>query len=167
MSKKSIENKVAENGNIEVSTTELVGKEDISTTTAVTCLMNPDSTFYCSIKDDGTRSSKVKIYNAVNNPEYVLKEHVNEVLEVVDVAAYPVELVAEETGEIVNCLRTILITKDGGTYAAVSEGVTNSLGRLFSIIGQPSWTDEPVKMKAKLINSKNNNGQVMVLELVE
>ena len=129
-------------------------------------LKNPNGKFFCSIQDDGTRKTKVAIYNAINGADESLGEHINEVLEIVDVVAHPVTLVDEETGEINEVLRTVLIDKNGKAYTAVSEGVTNSLARIFSIIGMPSWKDEPVKMKLKQIKTRNGNNKVNTLELV-
>ena len=108
--------------NGQADTTEVVSITDVASTDLVNTLTNPTASFYCSIMDDGTRASKAKIVNAMNNADEELKEHVNEILEIVDICAYPVTVVSEETGEIMNALRTILIDKDGNNYFATSEG---------------------------------------------
>lgn len=157
--------------------TKSVGIENENTALTVTAdgnaslsiledLKNPNGTFFCSIVDDGTRKSKVAIYNAVNNAEDDLASHINEVLEIVDVAAYPVELTDEVTGEIFTALRTVLIDKTGKAYSATSQGIANSLQRVFSIIGMPSWTAEPVKMKIKQVQTRNGMNKVNIIELV-
>ena len=143
-----------------------VNKADLATTDMMEQLTNPNAQFFCSIADDGTRKSKVAIFNAVNGADESLGDHIGEVLEVVDVVAHPVTLTDEETGEIINSLRTVLITKDGKTYTAVSQGITNALARVFSIVGMPSWKDEPVKMKIKQIKTRNGNNKVNTIELV-
>ena len=150
-------------------TTEIVTVTDIPSTGLVDSLLNPTASFYCSIVDDGTRASKAKIVNAMNNADEELKEHVNEVLEIVDVCAYPVTVVSEETGELMDALRTILIDKDGNNYFATSAGVVNCLQKIFAIIGAPdngAWHDEPVKMKVKRKSTRNGGRQVTTLELV-
>ena len=148
------------------NTNALVIREDIATVNLVEQLKNPMGQFYCSVADDGTRKSKVAIFNAVNGADESLGDHIGEVLEVVDVVAHPVTLTDEETGEIINALRTVLITKDGKTYTAVSQGITNALARVFSIVGMPSWKEEPVKMKIKQIKTRNGNNKVNTIELV-
>ena len=145
---------------------EMMVMQDVASVDLVEQLKNPTGSFFCSIKDDGSRKSKVAIYNAVNGADESIADHIGEVLEVVDVVAYPVTITDEETGEIMEALRTVLVTKDGKAYTAVSQGITNSLSRIFSIVGMPSWKDEPVKMKIKQVKTRNGNNKVNTIELV-
>lgn len=144
----------------------MVARNDVASVDLVEQLKNPAGSFFCSIVDDGSRKSKVSIYNAVNGADEKLANHIGEVLEVVDVVAHPVTLTDEETGEIFEALRTVLVTKDGKAYTAVSQGITNALARIFSIVGMPSWKEEPVKMKIKQIATGNGNNKVNTIELV-
>lgn len=142
---------------------------DVASVDLVEQLKNPNGQFYCSIADDGSRKSKVAIFNAINSADESLGDHIGEVLEVVNVVAHPVELADEETGELITALRTVLVTKDGKTYTAVSQGVTSALSRIFSIIGMPdggAWEKEPVKMKIKQVKTRNGNNKVNTIELV-
>ena len=141
-------------------------ESDLASVDLVEQLKNPTGQFFCSIADDGTRKSKIAIYNAINSADENLADHIGEVIEVVDVVAHPVTLADEQTGEIVEALRTVLVAKDGKTYTAVSQGITNSLQRVFSIVGMPSWKDEPVKMKIKQVKTRNGNNKVNTIELV-
>lgn len=128
-------------------------------------LTNVENSFFCSIKDDGTRASKIKIYNALNTQGEQLSDHINEELEIVDISAHTIMVVDNSTGELTQTLRTVLIAKDGTTYQAVSNGVISSLQKIFAIVGFPSWVDEPVIVKP--VNVKTNNGfKVLTLELV-
>jgi len=149
--------------------TQIVVAQDIATVDLVEQLKNPNGQFYCSIQNDGTRKSAVAIYNAVSSADEQLADHINEVLEVINVVAHPVNLVDEETGEMINCLRTVLVCKDGKAYSATSQGITNSLARIFSIVGMPdggAWEKEPVKMKIKQVKTRNGNNKVNTIELV-
>lgn len=149
--------------------TQLVVAQDVATVDLVEQLKNPGDSFYCSITNDGTRKSAVQIYNAVNSADEQLADHINEVLEVVDVVAHPVTLVDEQSGEVVNALRTILVTKDGKGYSAVSQGITSALSRIFSIVGMPdggAWRKEPVRMKVKQVKTRNGVNKVNTIELV-
>lgn len=145
---------------------EMVVRTDVAAVDLVDQLKNPAGKFFCSIPDDGTRKSKIAIYNAVNGADESIADHIGEVLEVVDVVAYPVTLIDEENGEVIEALRTVLVTKDGKAYTAVSQGITNALARIFSIVGEPSWQDEPVKMKIKQVKTRNGNNKVNTIELV-
>ena len=55
---------------------EVVTVDGVASVDLVQQLNDPGSNFYCSIKDDGTRKSKVAIYNAVNNAQESLNDHI-------------------------------------------------------------------------------------------
>lgn len=155
--------------NIENNKQEVVLAQDVARVDLVEQLKNPNGQFYCSIKDDGSRKTKVAIFNAVNGADDSIADHIGEVIEVVNVVAHPVELLDEVTGEVVNALRTVLIDKNGKTYTAVSQGITNALSKIFSIIGTPedgAWEKEPVKMKIRQVKTRNGNNKVNTIELV-
>ncbi len=147
-----------------------VNKSDLASADMMKLFTDVNDNFYCSMKDDGTRKSKVKIYNAINNTEKSLNDMIGKRLDIIDVVAYPVELVDDETGEIVKTVRTVLIDKKGTGYSAVSAGVTNSLNKIFGIIGTPengAWHDEPVAMEVKQIKTRNGQNKVNTLWLIE
>lgn len=144
-----------------------VNHADLSTVDMLSDLKNPESAFFCSIIDDGTRKSKIAIYNAVNTQDTQLADHIGEVLEIVDVVAHPVRLTDTETGEITDALRTVLIDSKGIKYGAVSAGITSSLQKIFAIVGMPSWVDEPVKMRVKQVKTNNGANKVNTIELVD
>ena len=111
----------------------------------------------------------MKVYNAINGAAEQLSDHLNEVLEMVDVVAHPLQLTNPETGEFNECLRTVMICADGKAYQAVSEGIISSLSKIFSIVGMPTggaWHAEPVKVKPVQVTTSNKR-KVMTLEMVE
>ena len=148
------------------NTNLVVSREDVAEVGMLDDLKNPTTSFFCSIENDGTRASKVAIYNALNSDGESLIDHVGEVLEITDVAAHNVKLMDKETGEITDTLRTVLVSKDGTTYSCVSSGVIESLKKVFAIVGAPSWKDEPVKMVPTEIKTRNGY-RVLTLSLAE
>lgn len=142
---------------------------DVAKVDLVEQLKNPGDNFYCSIKNDGTRKSAIAIFNAINSADDEVANHIGEVLEIVNVVAHPATAVDEETGEVTEYLRTILIDKKGKSYSAGSVGITSALSRIFSLIGTPdnaAWEDDPVKMKIKQVKTKNGQNKVNTIELV-
>lgn len=138
--------------------------EDIANVGMLGSLKNPTTEFFCSINDDGTRASKVAIYNSINNDGEKLIDHCGETLEITDVAAHGVSLADEKTGEINEVLRVVLIATDGTTYSCVSSGVIESLKKIFAIVGVPSWKDEPVKIIPTEVRTKQGR-RVLTLVL--
>lgn len=142
---------------------------DVAAVSILEQFKNPTDQFYCSIVSDGSRKSKVAIFNAINNAEKKIADHINEIIEAVNVVAHPVTLVDDETGEVINALRTVIIDKNGVGYEAVSGGIANALSRIMAIVGEPTqgaWEKEPVKMKIKQKATRNGTNKVNTIELV-
>ena len=128
-------------------------------------LNDVQNNFLCSIPDDGSRKAKVAIYNAIQNAERKVDDYINKELKITDVVVHPIEVVDEQTGEVKQMLRTILIDVDGNGYAAVSYGVLTSLQKIFGIVGKPSWKDEPLTIMPKKDTTRNGY-KVTTLALV-
>ena len=116
---------------------EVALTNDVATVDLIEELKNPNGAFYCSINNDGTRKSAIAIYNAINGADESIADHIGETLEIVNVVAHPITIPDEETGEIITCLRTVLLDKNGKSYTAVSQGITSALSRIFSLVGTP------------------------------
>lgn len=147
----------------------VINPADMAAPTLLQSLEHPAGQLYCSIENDGSRKSAVKVYNAINGAAEQLSDHLNEVLEIVDVVAHPLQLIGQETGELTECLRTVLLDVNGVGYQAVSEGIVSSLSKIFSIVGMPNgdaWREEPVKVKPVQLTTSNKR-KVLTLEMVE
>lgn len=119
--------------------------------------------FYTSIEDNGTRESKIAIYNALNESGVRLADQVNKVLNIKDLAAFPVEIVTDD-GEIVQAMRMIFIDEDGTQYASVATGVYSSLQKIIGIVGPAPWNPA---LRLTPINQKTRRGfNTLVLRLL-
>ncbi len=147
-------------------TTEMmvVNRNDIISGSAIHALTDTATAFFSSIADNGTRESKVAIYNAINKADEKLDDHKNEVLNIKDVVAHTVTLIDENTSEVIDCTRIVLINDKGVGYESISVGIYSSLQKLFAIVGMPTW-DEPLKVKC--VEQKTRKGfKTLTLELV-
>ena len=144
----------------------MVSRADVASDKMMDSLTNAGAKFFCSMTDDGTRASKVAIYNAINNTEQALSDIIGQTIHVTDVVAHPIELVDEETGVINHTVRVVLVAEEG-TFQAVSEGILSSLNKIFNSVGMPSWKDEPVAMKIlQKKSSKNAMFKYLTIELL-
>lgn len=98
------------------------------------------STSYCSMKQ-GTMREKAALYNATSNPTHKVGDYINKVIVVRDVFVETIELEDEDTHEVIVAPRVVLIDVAGESYQAVSKGVFNSLARLITAFGEPTWAD--------------------------
>jgi hypothetical protein len=134
---------------------EVVVMEDVvkASEVSVSVFENTNQVFFSSIKNDGTRESAIKMYQAINDAENSLSDHLGEVLEITDMVAHAITLQDDVTKEDVNALRVVLIDKDGVGYHSVSSGVVSSLQKVIGIVGQAPWTPAlkvvPVEKKTR------------------
>ena len=62
----------------------------------------------------------------------------------------------EETGEVEEAPRVVLIDDKGAAYQAVSAGMFSAVKKAIQIFGQPTW-DEPLPMLIKQISVKRGS----------
>ncbi|MEC3696422.1 hypothetical protein ABEX84_21400 [Bacillus subtilis] len=139
----------------EVQSTEIVeavAKEDIAKFSP-SMFENPAENIVSTISGED-RKARIALYNAVSNSEHSLSDHKGEILEVTDYVAHAVTLNDEQTGEDIQAMRIVLVTKDGTGYHSVSGGVAQSLQRIIGLVGKGPWTDEPLKMVCKEIKTR-------------
>lgn len=142
----------------------MVNKNDLIMPSLVENLTHSQHSFYSSIVDNGTRKSKITIYNAINKADEKLDNHKGEVLKIRDVVAHTVSLVDENTGEILDCLRIVLVDEKGVGYESISQGIYSSLQKIFAVVGLPTW-DEPLQIKC--VEQRTRKGfKTLTLELV-
>lgn len=132
--------------------------------------MNELSTF---IKDEGelnylakpakTEEEGVQIYNAMTNPTGRLKDMVNMEIELDNVFAEKLEMIDQNTGELVESIRCVLITPQGESYQCVSKGVFKAIARMLQLFGTPDTWPAPKKIRPKLITAGKN--QVLTIEM--
>lgn len=120
---------------------------------------------YCSFKPDDF-DAKIKLYNAINNPDKRVADCINEQIKVRDVVIKAVKL-SEERNNANNWtdespakerdgFRVILIDEEGKSYSATSAGIYNSVATIRSVFGQLHF-DDPLTVKVNQVKTKNGN----------
>ena len=87
-----------------------------------------------------TVAERAKLYALMTGAAEPLGNHLGEVIEVEHVIAHGVEIADEQTGEVREQPRVVLITPDGDAYQAVSWGVLKSLKMLAQMVSPPPFT---------------------------
>lgn len=119
-------------------------------------------TSYCSMKPE-TEDDEIILYNAMNNPEKRVGDCINMKIKIKDVFCEIVQCTNQETGEITQQPRTVLIDDKGVGYQCVSTGVFSSLKKLFAIKGTPNTWEKPVTVTVKQV--KHGINSLLTLEL--
>lgn len=124
-------------------------------------LMGVTSTF-CSVQAV-TPEEKKALFNAMNNPEFRVEQFINQTIYVKDVFAELVDIMNQNTGEIIQAARIVLIDAEGKAYTCVSKGIFSALKKLFNLYGVPTW-NEPIGITIKQIR-KSNNMNILTFDL--
>lgn len=95
---------------------------------------------YISFVPESTED-QIKLYNAMNSPMYRIKSAINKPIKMMDAVLVPCTLTNEETGEVSQAIRAIIIDDHGDTYAATATGVITSLKNIMSVFGSLHFED--------------------------
>lgn len=96
--------------------------------------------YYNSI-DVTNEANAVKLYNAVESCDVLVKDVIGQKIKLQDV--YIEKYMKEENGAQKVKFRTILFDASGKTYVSTAYGIVNSIAKIIRIFGEPSTWTEP------------------------
>ena len=117
---------------------------------------------FCSMKAESD-ADKIKLYNAMNNPDHRLSDYINKTINAKDLYIEVVNCTNEETGEVTACPRIVIIDNKGESYQCVSVGIFSALKKAIQVFGSPTW-EKPVKLEVKQITKGKK--QMLTLSVV-
>ncbi|MNM27061.1 hypothetical protein D3C81_375410 [compost metagenome] len=123
-----------------------VAKDQVNLESAFTDVSN---VFFSSIVDDGNPLTKIKIYNAMNFTEGAFKS-VNKPIVISDIIAHNITLMDEQTGEMIDAVRVVLVTPEGKGYHAVATGIMTSVQKIVGMFGRAPWQPALVVMPRRV-----------------
>lgn len=99
--------------------------------------------------------SKVRLFNAMNQPKYKVSDMINKKIKLKDVILMNVQMEGED-GEMDMGIRSVLIDADGNAYNATSNGIFSSLTNLYMIFGTLHFED-PLEILISQIPTKRGS----------
>lgn len=99
--------------------------------------------------------SKVRLFNAMNQPKYKVSDMINKKIKLKDVILMNVTMEGED-GEQDIGIRSVLIDADGNAYNATSNGIFSSLTNLYMIFGTLHF-EEPLEILISQIPTKRGS----------
>ena len=138
---------VADDSTMELSVTDRFAHMDIAADLAA------GHGSYCSMTAVDDRA-KVTLYNACATPAKIA-DMINKQIKLMHVYIEIIPVVSEQTGEVVNCPRVVLIDDHGKGYQAVSTGIYNSVKRIISLFGDPAGWDKPHTVEVQNVSLKD------------
>lgn len=110
---------------------------------APTPIFDPSKVFalWCSYGDLQALSAKdrARVVRLLQEPGEPLSAFIGQQITVEHVLVHNIELLNEETGELEEASRLVVIAPDGTAYSCVSEGIRRSIGLLAQVYGMPPW----------------------------
>lgn len=100
-------------------------------------------------------NSKVRLFNAMNQPKYKVSDMINKKIKLKDVILMNVTMEGED-GEQDTGIRSVLIDADGNAYNATSNGIFSSLTNLYMIFGTLHFED-PLEILISQIPTKRGS----------
>lgn len=99
--------------------------------------------------------SRVRLFNAMNQPKYKVSDMINKKIKLKDVILMNVTMEGED-GEQDTGIRSVLIDADGNAYNATSNGIFSSLTNLYMIFGTLHFED-PLEILISQIPTKRGS----------
>lgn len=100
------------------------------------------------------KKAKATLFNATASPEKI-NSMIGKTIDLIHFYVEVIQVVSEQTGELCNVPRVVLIDKSGKGYQAVSIGMYNSIKRIVSMYGLPDTWDEPLQVEVQQLEVKN------------
>lgn len=114
--------------------------------------------------DTTTAEGKIAAFNAMNDNAGNLTDHKGETFTITDVVAFPVEFLSDETGEVVQTIRVVLIDDQGAAWGTVAKGIASSVKNMIGTFGPAPWNPG---IKVSPVEKKTRTGfKTVVLRLV-
>lgn len=102
-----------------------------------------------------SQADKIALYSAVTDAEPI-SDNLGVVINVANVVAQVVQ-VQQESGQMAEAIRTVLVDGDGKSYAGLSDGLFRAIENIFGILGMPStWETSTIPMT--VVEQKSRKG---------
>lgn len=119
-------------------------------------LLKQEESMKICTKEIGSVEEGKILYNALEKCDILLSEMVGKTIKIKDLYIEKKDVLDDEKGEVKSKYRTIIFDTDGKTYATGSYGIYNSLVKMCTIFGAPTWEEgiEVLVDKRKISDNK-------------
>jgi hypothetical protein len=116
-----------------------------NTADAIQALASGRATVFSTMTGDDF-DTKLALLDAVTNSA-AIADNLGKTIRLVNVVVQTVEMPDEQTGELQELPRTILIAEDGTAYHAISMGIFRAVETVLGVVGQPSTWPSPLNIQ--------------------
>lgn len=108
---------------------------------------------FCSMQAEDN-AAKVTLFNACSNPEKI-SSMIGKQIKMIHFFVEVIQTVSEQSGELVNVPRVVIIDEKGKGYQGVSIGLYNSVKRVVAMFGLPETWDKAHTVEVQQIELKS------------
>lgn len=119
--------------------------------------------FWCSIPSD-TPEGKALTWYAREGPSEQAADLLNQEVIVANLLLHPIQ-VTDQSGEVIDLIRAVMIDPAGKCVASSSTGIVNSLRTACQIFGRPPW-DPGLRFTVIQISTKSKNRMYKLMPAV-
>lgn len=111
-----------------------------------------------------TVEDKKKLFKVATAPDHNVAEYIGKSIKIKDVYAEVVHMTNQETGEVTDGIRMVIIDDKGESYQCVSSGMWNAFTRMRAIFGNPTY-DPAISIEIKQID-KGVNKKILSFDII-
>ena len=111
-----------------------------------------------------TVEDKKKLFKVATAPDHNVAEYIGKSIKIEDVYAEVVHMTNQETGEVTDGIRMVIIDDKGESYQCVSSGMWNAFTRMRAIFGNPTY-DPAIPIEIKQID-KGVNKKILSFDII-
>lgn len=111
-----------------------------------------------------TVEDKKKLFKVATAPDHNVAEYIGKSIKIKDVYAEVVHMTNQETGEVTDGIRMVIIDDKGESYQCVSSGMWNAFTRMRAIFGNPTY-DPAIPIEIKQID-KGVNKKILSFDII-
>lgn len=123
-----------------------------ASSSAIERLKSNNVAVYSSFTGDDFKT-KLKVSAALQSAKSI-GDNLGKVIELENFIVQGIEIADENTGEVINTSRVILVDTKGESFYGISSGLLNGLENLVGVLGRPADWPEPVKVKVTEVKTR-------------
>ena len=113
----------------------------------------------------GDRVSRLQVYRSVQGTDRALDDIEGEEIAIANVVIHAVRVASKETGEMMDAIRTVLVSPEGTRYSTLSPYPAQCLRQWYSVSGELPPYNPPLRAIVRKVKRRAGDGRYLQLEV--
>lgn len=120
-----------------------------------------------STYDRTDRAQAMSLHRAMQNADKALDQMIGQKITIEHIVAHYLPTVDEETGEVRDAVRIVLVAPDGTRYSTRSQTAWHDLMRAVDVLEEPPPWNPPLAFWVRQVTARNGRNKYIQLELAD